>query len=54
LNDTVRKLLYAEQAERYFAMSRCEEWNAFPNEGGHDGDDELVNRVLVQKGRRLW
>jgi len=27
-----------------------DEWNAFPDEGRHDGDDELVNRVLVQEG----
>ncbi len=50
LNDAVRKLLYTEQAERHFAMPRCKEGNAFPNEGRHDGDDELVDRLLVQKG----
>ena len=50
LNDAVRKLLYTEQAERHRAMPRCKEWNAFPDEGWHDGDDELVNRVLVQEG----
>jgi len=50
LNDAVRKLLYTEQAERHRAMPRCKEWNAFPDEGWHDGDDELVNRVLVKKG----
>ena len=26
-----------------------EEGNTFPDEGWHDGDDELVNRVLVRK-----
>src|SRR5215813_9798974 len=50
LNDAVRKLLYTEQAERDLAMPRCKEGNAFPNEGWHDGDNELVKRVLVQEG----
>src|SRR5216684_7702367 len=50
LNDAVRKLLYTEQAERYLAMPGCKEGNAFPNEGRHDGDDELVDCLLVQKG----
>src|SRR2546425_3448895 len=50
LNDAVRKLLYTEQAERHLAMPRCKKGNAFPNEGRHDGDDELVDRLLVQKG----
>jgi len=50
LNDAVRKLLYTEQAERYLAMARCNEGNAFPDESWHDGDDELVNRVRVQEG----
>jgi hypothetical protein len=50
LNDAVRKLWYAEQAERHLAMPRCKEGNAFTDEGWHDGDDELVNRVLVQEG----
>src|ERR1700732_3339522 len=49
LNDAVRKLLYTEQAERHRAMPRCKEWNALPDEGWHDSDDELVNRVLVQE-----
>jgi hypothetical protein len=49
LNDAVRKLLYTEQAERHLTMPRCKEGNAFPDEGWHDGDDELVNRVLVQE-----
>src|SRR5215471_3481991 len=32
-------------------MPGCNKRNAFPNESWHDGDDELVNRGLVQKGR---
>src|SRR5437868_5835469 len=51
LNHAVGKLLYTEQAERHRAMPRCEEGNAFPDEGWHERDDELVNRVLVQEGR---
>lgn len=31
-------------------MPRCNEGNAFPDERRHDGDDELVNRVLVKEG----
>src|SRR5258705_1126139 len=31
-------------------MPRCKKGNAFPDEGWHDGDDELVNRGLVQEG----
>src|SRR5215510_4942766 len=50
LNDAVRKFLYTEQAERHLTMPRCKKGNAFPDEGWHDGDDELVNRVLVQEG----
>src|SRR5215470_13755017 len=50
LNDAVRKLLYAEQAERHLTMPRCKKGNTFPDEGWHDGDDELVNCGLVQKG----
>src|SRR2546426_9199546 len=50
LDDAIRKLLYTEQAERHLAMPRCKEGNAFPDEGWHDGDDELVDRGLVQEG----
>ena len=50
LNDVVRKLSYPEQAQREPARPGCKERNACSDEGGHDGDDELVNRVLVQKG----
>src|SRR5687768_16138926 len=50
LYDVIGKLLYTEQAERHLTMPRCQEGNAFPDEGWHDGDDELVNRVLVQEG----
>ena len=31
-------------------MARCNEGNAFADERRHDGDDELVNRVLVKEG----
>jgi hypothetical protein len=31
-------------------MPRCNEGNAFPDERRHDGDDELVDRVLVKEG----
>jgi len=31
-------------------MPRRNEGNAFSDEYGHDGDDELVNRVLVKEG----
>ncbi len=31
-------------------MPRCNEGNAFSDEHRHDGDDELVNRVLVKEG----
>src|SRR5260370_2937014 len=50
LNNAVRKLLYTEQAERHLPMPRCKKGNTFPDEGWHDGDDELVNRCLVQEG----
>src|SRR5262249_12850558 len=50
LNDAVRKLLYTEQAERHLTMPRCKKGNTFPDEGWHDGDDELINRSLVQEG----
>src|SRR5207247_5868213 len=50
LNDAVRKLLYTEQAERHVTMPRCKKGNTFPDEGWHDGDDELVNRGLVEEG----
>src|SRR2546426_12782983 len=50
LNDTVRKLSYTEQAELHLTMPRCKEGNPFTDEGWHDGDEELVNRVLVQEG----
>ena len=43
LNDAVQELLYTEQAKRHRAMLWGKEWNAFPDEGRHDGDDELVN-----------
>jgi hypothetical protein len=49
LNDAVRKLLFPKRAERHRAMPRCKEWNAFTDEGWHDGDDEFVNRVLIQE-----
>src|SRR5512142_1037921 len=50
LNDAVGKLPYTEQVQRHLTMPGCKEGNAFPDEGGHDGNDELVNRGLVQKG----
>src|SRR5215471_6277909 len=31
-------------------MPRCHEGNAFPDKRRHDGDNELVNRVLVKEG----
>src|SRR5215467_1855230 len=47
LNDAARKLLYRKRS----ATSRCRgARSTFPDEGWHDGDDELVNRGLVQKG----
>src|SRR5262249_42944352 len=49
LNDAVRKLSYTEQPERHFAMLRRKEGNAVADERWHDGDDELVNRVLVKE-----
>src|SRR4026209_2683020 len=50
LHDAVRKLLDTNRAERHFAMPRCNERNPFSDEGWYDGDDELVNRVLIEKG----
>ena len=50
LNDAVLKASYTDQAQRHLAMPRCKEGDAFPDKGGHDGDDEFVNRVLVQEG----
>src|SRR5260370_41166587 len=50
LNDAVRKLLYSEQPERHLTMPRGKKGNTLPDEGWHDGDDELVNRGLVQEG----
>src|SRR5262245_21974520 len=50
LNDAVWELLYAEQAERHLTAPRYKEGNAFPDEDWYNGDDELVNRVLVQEG----
>ena len=49
LNDAVRKLLYTERAEPDRLMPRCTQWNTFPDEGWHDGDDELVDGVFVRK-----
>ncbi len=51
LDNAVRKLLYTEQAERHLTMPRRKEGNAFADENGHDGDDELVDRLLVQERR---
>src|SRR5689334_4717326 len=31
-------------------MSRCNKWNALPDERRHDADNELVNRALVKEG----
>src|SRR5882762_4178984 len=50
LNDAIQKLLYTEQAKRYRAMPCGKQWNAFPAKDWHHGDNELVNRVLVQEG----
>src|SRR5215470_10071372 len=50
LNNAVGKLLDTEQAERHVTMPRGNQGNTFPDEDRHDGDDELVNRVLVQEG----
>src|SRR5262249_37436981 len=38
------------QAERHFTMPGCKKRNTFPDEGWHDRDDELINRILVQEG----
>src|SRR5580700_10080847 len=50
LNDAVRKSLQRSQPERQLPMPRCNEGNAIPDQRRHDGDDELINRVLVKKG----
>jgi hypothetical protein len=50
LNNTVRELFQSEQPERHFTMPGCDKGDAFPNEHWYDGDDELVNRVLVKEG----
>src|SRR5512140_439833 len=50
LNNPVRKLLYVNQAQRHLSMPRRKEGNAFPDEGWHYRDDELVDRALVQEG----
>jgi len=50
LNDAVRKLSYTEQAERNLTTPRCKKGNTFPDEGWHNGDDELVYCGLVQEG----
>jgi hypothetical protein len=44
------EIVVHRQAERHLTMPRCKEGHAFTDEGWHDGDDELVNRVLVQEG----
>ena len=31
-------------------MPGCNEWNAFPDEHRHDGDDELVDCFFVEEG----
>src|SRR5262245_4371866 len=51
LHDAVWKLLKTEQAERHLTMPRYEERNALPDEDRYDGDDEFVNRALVQERR---
>ena len=50
LNDAVRKSLQGSQPQRHLTMPRCNEGNAFSDENRHDGDDELVDGVLVKKG----
>src|SRR5437868_14154431 len=50
LNYAVRKSLRRQQAERHFTTRRCNKRNAFPDEGRHDTDDELVDCALVKEG----
>lgn len=45
-----RPKIVVQEAERHVTMPGCKKGNTFPDEGWHDGDDELVNRGLVQKG----
>src|SRR5262249_15670133 len=37
------------EMERHITMSRCDSRYAFSDEGWNDGDDELVDRSLVQE-----
>jgi hypothetical protein len=49
LNDAIRKLLYTEQTERHLTMPQCKQGDTFPDKDWRHGDDELVNRALVQE-----
>ena len=51
LHDAVRKLLYTQQAQPDLAMPRRQQRNPFSDEGRYDGEDELVDRALVEKRR---
>ena len=49
LNNAVRKSLQRSQPERHITMSRGDKGNTFADERRYDGDDELVNRALIQE-----
>src|SRR5262245_30581661 len=51
LHNAVGKLLNTEQPERHLTMPPRNERNAFTDERRDHGDDELVDRSLVQERR---
>src|SRR5262249_26459929 len=51
LHNAVGKSFHSFEAKRHFTTPRCNEGYAFPDERRHDGDDELINCVLIKEGR---
>ena len=50
LNHTIIEAFDGLQIQRHVALTSRYQWNAIPNEHRDHGDDELVDRVLVEKG----
>ena len=49
LNNAVRESLRGPEPERHLTMPRGNNWNALADERRHNGDDELVNRALIEE-----
>src|SRR5947207_2449965 len=50
LNQTILEAFNGAQIQGHVTVPPRDQWNAISNEHWHHADDELVDRLLIQKG----